>query len=256
MSYFSREKIICSNKLNRTAALCSERHVQIKSKKDFTPAELSCYHDVNFNFVLVMLMFSYVVYLTFWQLHKSAKQILRRRCKYLDLCIPRRALRHQPKLQKFFSDHLNLKGKTYIEGQNFRGLRVPSQTSFRYVIYLILGVTETWREANFTLMSAETLISGGVSVMDGHCWGPSHMLIQDLANSPRAHSFWMEHLDRGDIYHIKFRGNQRQWNWWHMLQNIYVSVERCSVVGFWNRESQSVFAQRSWAHRFKANVLP
>lgn len=53
------------------------------------------------------------------------------------------------------------------------------------------------------------LISGGVSVMDGHCWGPSPMLIQDLANSPRAHSFWMEHLDRGDIYHIKLGGNQR-----------------------------------------------
>lgn len=77
------------------------------------------------------------------------------------------------------------------------------------MIYLIPGVTETWREANFTLMSAETLISGGVSVMDGHCWGPSPMLIQDLANSPRAHSFWMEHLDRGDIYHIKLGGNHR-----------------------------------------------
>lgn len=59
-------------------------------------------------------------------------------------------------------------------------------------------------------MSAETLISGGVSVMDGHCWGPSPMLIQDLASSPRAHSFWMEHLDRGDIYHIKFRGNLKK----------------------------------------------
>lgn len=46
--------------------------------------------------------------------------------------------------------------------------------------------------------------------MDGHCWGPSPMLIQDLASSPRAHSFWMEHLDRGDICHIKFRGNLKK----------------------------------------------
>lgn len=59
-------------------------------------------------------------------------------------------------------------------------------------------------------MSAETLISGGVRVMDGHCWGPSPMLIQDLASSPRAHSFWMEHLDRGDICHIEFRGNLKK----------------------------------------------
>lgn len=37
---------------------------------------------------------------------------------------------------------------------------------------------------NDTLMSAEMLISGGVRVMDGHCWGPSPMLIQERANSP------------------------------------------------------------------------
>lgn len=49
---------------------------------------------------------------------------------------------------------------------------------------------------DITLMSAEMLISGGVRVMDGHCWGPSPMLIQDRANSPWAHSFWRVHLDR------------------------------------------------------------
>lgn len=45
-------------------------------------------------------------------------------------------------------------------------------------------------------MSAEMLISGGVRVMDGHCWGPSLMLIQERADSPWVHSFWMVHLDR------------------------------------------------------------
>lgn len=62
---------------------------------------------------------------------------------------------------------------------------------------------------DYTLMSAEMLISGGVRVMEGHCWGPSPMLIQERANSPRAHSFWMVHLDKvtdsNDIYHITFR---------------------------------------------------
>lgn len=58
-----------------------------------------------------------------------------------------------------------------------------------------------------TLMSAEMLISGGVRVMDGHCWGPSPMLIQDRARSPWAHSFWMVHLDKDSniIYDIIFR---------------------------------------------------
>lgn len=37
---------------------------------------------------------------------------------------------------------------------------------------------------NDTLMSAEMLISGGVRVMDGHCGGPSPMLIQERATSP------------------------------------------------------------------------
>lgn len=46
-----------------------------------------------------------------------------------------------------------------------------------------------------TLMSAEMLISGGVRVMDGHCWGPSPMLIQDRADSPWAHSFWTVQLE-------------------------------------------------------------
>lgn len=63
--------------------------------------------------------------------------------------------------------------------------------------------------ADSTLMSAEMLISEGVRVMDGHCWGPSPMLIQDRANSSRAHSFWMVHLDKvtdgNYIYHIPFR---------------------------------------------------
>lgn len=72
------------------------------------------------------------------------------------------------------------------------------ETTWTRRLFGIPGVTEAWREADFTLMSAETLISGGVKVMDGHCWGPSPMLIQDLAKSPRAHSFWMEHLGRGD----------------------------------------------------------
>lgn len=47
-----------------------------------------------------------------------------------------------------------------------------------------------------TLMSAEMLISGGVRVIDGHCWGPSLMLIQERANSPWEHSFWIVHLDK------------------------------------------------------------
>lgn len=74
------------------------------------------------------------------------------------------------------------------------GQNLYQRTSRISSLFWIPGV----KEADVTLMSAETLISGGVRVMEGHCWGPSPMLIQDLANSPRAHSFWMEHLDRGD----------------------------------------------------------
>lgn len=59
-----KEKKICINKHNHAAAPCSERQVQIKSKKE---SELPRYHDFNFNFVLVMLMFSYIVYLPFTQ---------------------------------------------------------------------------------------------------------------------------------------------------------------------------------------------
>lgn len=40
------------------------------------------------------------------------------------------------------------------------------------------------------------LISGGVRVMEGHCLGPSPSVIQDRGSNPRAHSFWMVHLDR------------------------------------------------------------
>lgn len=47
-----------------------------------------------------------------------------------------------------------------------------------------------------TLMSAVMLISGGVRVMEGHCWGPSPMAIQARANGPWAHSFCMLHLDK------------------------------------------------------------
>lgn len=104
-----------------------------------------------------------------------------------------------------------------------------------------------WGEADFTLMSAETLISGGVRVMDGHCWGPSPMLIQDLANSPRAHSFWMEHLDRGDH---KTMLNE----WWNLKKTLKVdSVCRRTFLipqrellrrdfGFW-KPWESVIAQ-------------
>lgn len=53
-------------------------------------------------------------------------------------------------------------------------------------VYLTIGVMDdgSIEGEDRTLMSAETLISGGVRVMDGHCWGPSLMPIQDRANSP------------------------------------------------------------------------
>lgn len=106
-------------------------------------------------------------------------------------------------------------------------------------------MTETWREADFTLMSAETLISGGVRVMDGHCWGPSPMLIQDLANSPRAHSFWMEHLDRGDHnHHVTFRCNlKKRLKVDSVCRRTFMNpAERNSeedFFGFWNHEGVS-----------------
>lgn len=50
-----------------------------------------------------------------------------------------------------------------------------------------------------TLMSAERLISWGVRVMEGHCWGPSPIPIQERTISPPEHSLWMEHLHTGYI---------------------------------------------------------
>lgn len=48
-----------------------------------------------------------------------------------------------------------------------------------------------------TLMSVDRLISGGVRVMEGHCWGPSPIPIQERTISPPEHSLWMEHLHTG-----------------------------------------------------------
>ena len=43
-------------------------------------------------------------------------------------------------------------------------------------------------------MSAERLISEGVRVMEGHCCGPSPMLIQERTRGLGTHSFWTVHL--------------------------------------------------------------
>lgn len=93
---------------------------------------------------------------------------------------------------------------------------------------------------NDTLMSAETLISEGVRVMDGHCCRPSPMRIQERANSPWAHSFWMVQLEKvtdrniGTVI-ISYLGagqikHKDTGVWWHDKTNSLVSTENLAAA--------------------------